>query len=141
MGNTPSDQELTETERNEIERHRERTQTLWSNFEVELIEFKMANFLADQILTKIQNHPKKHERRMKKVRTTQEETVDNAVFYAAELTRKVECMERVDEQQKKQFKTLKKAGNAFIAENATLERKIARMKDELRFAKRQSNGK
>ncbi|PIC13038.1 hypothetical protein B9Z55_027934 [Caenorhabditis nigoni] len=82
---------------NEIERHRERTQTLWHNFEGKLIEFKMANFHADQMLTKIVN-----------------QTANNAVFYAAELTRRVECMEKVDEQQKRETEMLRKTGNVFI---------------------------
>ncbi|UMM20048.1 hypothetical protein L5515_015415 [Caenorhabditis briggsae] len=73
----------------------------------------------------IERHPERHAKTLEKVRREHEEKVNASIIYAAELTRRVECMDRIEEKQKSQLEILKKAGNAVIAENTTLERKIA----------------
>ncbi|UMM20047.1 hypothetical protein L5515_015415 [Caenorhabditis briggsae] len=76
----------------------------------------------------IERHPERHAKTLEKVRREHEEKVNASIIYAAELTRRVECMDRIEEKQKSQLEILKKAGNAVIAENTTLERKIASLK-------------
>ncbi|ULU08116.1 hypothetical protein L3Y34_019299 [Caenorhabditis briggsae] len=81
----------------------------------------------------IERHPERHAKTLEKVRREHEEKVNASIIYAAELTRRVECMDRIEEKQKSQLEILKKAENAVIAENTTLERKIASLKYELRM--------
>ncbi|CAP38202.1 Protein CBG21376 [Caenorhabditis briggsae] len=62
----------------------------------------------------IERHPERHAKTLEKVRREHEEKVNASIIYAAELTRRVECLDRIEEKQKSQLEILKKAENAVI---------------------------
>ncbi|CAO4366874.1 unnamed protein product [Caenorhabditis nigoni] len=120
---------------NQFEREQAQIKAMWRRvYELRAMSEEM-HFRREATKREIETYPDRHENRMRVVRIVHWANVNNAVRYAAELTRRVECMDRVEEKQKGQLEMLKKAGDAVIAENTQLERAIARMKDELRLAK------
>ncbi|PIC48215.1 hypothetical protein B9Z55_007281 [Caenorhabditis nigoni] len=91
-------------------------------------------YRKDETDRDIERHPERHAKTMEKVRMEHEERVNAAIVYAAELTRRVECMDRMEERQKEQLEKIKEAGgvifekvNAAIVYAAELTRRVGCM--------------
>ncbi|PIC48214.1 hypothetical protein B9Z55_007280 [Caenorhabditis nigoni] len=95
-------------------------------------------YLKGNTESQIEKHTAWHENELKRARFKREEKVNHAIWYAAELKQRLEIMERVQQKQKTEFEAIKEAGEIVFAENVNLERAIARKKDELRLAKRET---
>ncbi|CAO4366872.1 unnamed protein product [Caenorhabditis nigoni] len=93
---------------------------------------RIMEYSREEIQRVIERYPEKHAKRMEKVRKEREERVNAAIVYAAEITRRVGCMDRMEEKQKEQIEKIQEAGEVIFAENAALEQKIASLKKELR---------
>ncbi|CAO4366875.1 unnamed protein product [Caenorhabditis nigoni] len=93
-----------------------------------------ADYFVDSAFNDLE---KKHEVQMEEFRKRHNEKVDRAIMYAAEMERRVESLERNEKKQKEQSEKLKEVLVVLEAENAILRPKIARLKNELNFAKRE----
>ncbi|CAP38201.1 Protein CBG21375 [Caenorhabditis briggsae] len=118
--------------------HRERVEALQHDFLWQDAMFREMEYRKEKTNSEIEKRIEWHENELKKVRIEREEKVNYGIWYAAELKQRLEIMERVQQKQKTEFEKIKKNGDVVIAENVNLERAIARKKDELRFAKRET---
>ncbi|PIC48217.1 hypothetical protein B9Z55_007282 [Caenorhabditis nigoni] len=109
---------------NQFEREQAQIKAMWRRvYELRAMSEEM-HFRREATKREIETYPQRHENRMRVVRIVHWANVNNAIRYAAELTRRVECMDRVEEKQKRQLEMLKKAGDAII---------VAHLRETLQF--------
>ncbi|CAO4366871.1 unnamed protein product [Caenorhabditis nigoni] len=117
---------------NNFRREQNRIRELQGDLDWEKDRKRTMIYRKDETDRDIGRHPERHAKTMEKVRMEHEERVNAAIVYAAELTKRVECMDRVEERQKEQLEKIKEAADVIFAENEALEQKIASLKKELR---------